>query len=61
MNEAGKGSKRRPEDSKAFMESFERIFGSKPSTDQNKRQSAEIEQLKQITRNLDRNTMKGPQ
>ena len=55
-HEAGKGDKRRPEDSKAFMESFDRIFRPQASTQEKMRQNAEIEELKQITRNLDRNT-----
>ena len=55
-HEAGKGDKRRPEDSTAFMESFDRIFRPQASTQEKMRQNAEIEELKQITRNLDRVT-----
>lgn len=55
-HEAGKGDKRRPEDSKAFMENFDRIFRPNASTQEKTRQNAEIDELKKITRNLDRVT-----
>jgi uncharacterized protein with von Willebrand factor type A (vWA) domain len=36
MSEAGKGSSQRPTDHEAFSKAFERIFGKKPSDEQQK-------------------------
>lgn len=36
MSEAGKGDKQRPTNHEAFSKAFERIFGKKPSDEQQK-------------------------